>query len=187
MKYYSKLWKSVNWAITGPIIIDFFKNSISFRSSRLHPSKGRKKWKPNVCFHSRCFHVQGKITTEVSLDFEEKKQKHHIDDAYSCSSCGQRVFFMPKACFKLVPSLWTRLLLFNCAFQPTPRDFERGKTLLLNTGGSLNSRVLQFADPPIRGLFFVTQIPQFAAKNLQFAVFSAIFRKIWQARDQNLK
>ena len=56
-----------------------------------------------------------------------------------------------------------------------------------NTGGSLNSRVLQFADPPIRGLFFVTQIPQFAAKNLQFAVFSAIFRKIWQARDQNLK
>ena len=24
------------------------------------------------------------------------------------------------------------------------------------TGGSLNSRVLQFADPPIRGLFFVT-------------------------------
>ena len=27
-----------------------------------------KKWKPDVCFHSRCFHVQGKITTE-----EEKK------------------------------------------------------------------------------------------------------------------
>ena len=23
-----------------------------------------KKWKPDVCFHSRCFHVQGKITTE---------------------------------------------------------------------------------------------------------------------------
>jgi len=56
-----------------------------------------------------------------------------------------------------------------------------------HTGGSLNSRVLQFADPPIRGLFFVTQIPQFAAKNLQFAVFSAILRKFWQARDQNLK
>ena len=40
-----------------------------------------------------------------------------------------------------------------------------------NTGGSLNSRVLQFADSSIRGLFFVTQIPQFAVENLQFAVF----------------
>ena len=34
-----------------------------------------KKWKPNVCFHSRCFHVQGKITTEVSLDCEENEAK----------------------------------------------------------------------------------------------------------------
>ena len=33
-----------------------------------------------------------------------------------------------------------------------------------STGGSVNSWVLQFTDIPIRGLFFVTQIPQFAAK-----------------------
>ena len=56
----------------------------------------------------------------------------------------------------------------------------------LITGGSLNSRVLQFADPSIRGLFFVTQSPQFAAKSFQFAGFSAFSRKFWQARDQNL-
>ena len=64
-----KFWKSVNWAITGPII-DFFKNSLSSIAF-----ERAKKWKPNVCFHSRCFHVQGKITTEVSLDCEENEAK----------------------------------------------------------------------------------------------------------------